>query len=107
MIDNFTFFLYSILIFQSSQVSTESNASTPGNKTDEKVGDGKYSTHSLDEVAGMIQNTLTAYADKVSILAEPTYYHYVDGSQLIKLEYIMAADNGLRTNFTKLIYFLK
>ncbi|XP_021809580.1 exocyst complex component SEC5A-like [Prunus avium] len=50
---------------KSSQVSTESNASTPGNKTDEKVGDGKYSTHSLDEVAGMIQNTLTAYADKV------------------------------------------
>ncbi|RXH93157.1 hypothetical protein DVH24_013733 [Malus domestica] len=50
---------------KSSQVSTESNANTPANKAEDKVGDGKYSTHSLDEVAGMIRNTISAYEVKV------------------------------------------
>ncbi|XP_023748778.1 exocyst complex component SEC5A isoform X2 [Lactuca sativa] len=35
------------------------------NKTEEKTGDEKYSSHSLDEVSGMIQNTLSAYESKV------------------------------------------
>ncbi|KAI3676022.1 hypothetical protein L1987_85618 [Smallanthus sonchifolius] len=30
-----------------------------------KVGDEKYSSHSLDEVSGMIQNTISAYESKV------------------------------------------
>ncbi|KAK9069654.1 hypothetical protein SSX86_011558 [Deinandra increscens subsp. villosa] len=30
-----------------------------------KVGDDKFSTHSLDEVSGMIQNTISAYESKV------------------------------------------
>ncbi|XP_061996218.1 exocyst complex component SEC5A-like [Rosa rugosa] len=50
---------------KSSQVSTESNANTPANKSEEKVGDGKYSTHSLDEVSVMIRNTIAAYEVKV------------------------------------------
>ncbi|POO00201.1 Exocyst complex component EXOC2/Sec [Trema orientale] len=54
-----------ILFFQSSQVSTESNANTSANKIEEKVGDGKYSSHSLDEVAGMIRSTISAYEAKV------------------------------------------
>lgn len=55
--------------FKSSQVSTESSTNTPANKAEEKVGDGKYSSHSLDEVAGMIRNTISAYDAKVSALA--------------------------------------
>ncbi|KAK9270929.1 hypothetical protein L1049_026516 [Liquidambar formosana] len=50
---------------KSSQVSAESNVSTSANKTEEKVGDGKYSTHSLDEVSGMIRGTISAYEVKV------------------------------------------
>ncbi|KAL6129593.1 hypothetical protein ACLB2K_072943 [Fragaria x ananassa] len=50
---------------KSSQVSSESNATTPANKSEEKVGDGKYSTHSLEEVSVMIRNTITAYEVKV------------------------------------------
>ncbi|KAJ9166804.1 hypothetical protein P3X46_021502 [Hevea brasiliensis] len=50
---------------KSSQVSAESNVNTSANKTEEKVGDGRYSTHSLDEVAGMIRNTVSAYEVKV------------------------------------------
>nr|POE75645.1 exocyst complex component sec5a [Quercus suber] len=50
---------------QSSQVSTESNANTSANKTEEKVGDGKYSSHSLDEISGMIRSTISVYEVKV------------------------------------------
>ncbi|GMN51854.1 hypothetical protein TIFTF001_020998 [Ficus carica] len=48
-----------------AKVSTESSTNTPANKAEEKVGDGKYSSHSLDEVAGMIRNTISAYDAKV------------------------------------------
>ncbi|KAJ7969694.1 Exocyst complex component SEC5 [Quillaja saponaria] len=51
---------------KSSQVSTESNANTAANKSEEKVGDGKYSTHSLDEVAAMIRYTISVYELKVN-----------------------------------------
>ncbi|KAM7511220.1 hypothetical protein LguiB_010095 [Lonicera macranthoides] len=50
---------------KSSQVSAESNVNTSANKTEEKMGDGKYSAHSLDEVAGMVRNTISAYESKV------------------------------------------
>uniref|UniRef100_A0A2N9EBD5 Exocyst complex component SEC5 n=2 Tax=Fagus sylvatica TaxID=28930 RepID=A0A2N9EBD5_FAGSY len=50
---------------KSSQVSTESNANTSANKSEERVGDGKYSSHSLDEVAGMIRSTISVYEVKV------------------------------------------
>ncbi|KAL7245928.1 hypothetical protein ACSBR2_001120 [Camellia fascicularis] len=50
---------------KSSQVSADSNVNTSANKSEEKVGDGKYSSHSLDEVAGMICGTISAYESKV------------------------------------------
>lgn len=57
-----------VLMFQSSQVSTDSIINSTGNKPEEKVGEGKYSSHSLEEVAGMIQQTLSAYEAKVFLL---------------------------------------
>ncbi|XP_021283589.1 exocyst complex component SEC5A-like [Herrania umbratica] len=45
---------------KSSQVS-DSLAS----KSEEKVGDGRYSSHSLDEVAGMMRSTISVYEVKV------------------------------------------
>ncbi|XP_021659043.2 exocyst complex component SEC5B isoform X3 [Hevea brasiliensis] len=55
---------------KSSQVSAESNVNTSANKADEKVGDGRYSTHSIDEVAGMIRGTISAYEVKNSLLVQ-------------------------------------
>jgi len=48
---------------QSSQVSADSNINSTGNKPEEK-----YSSHSLEEVAGMIRQTLSAYEAKVFLL---------------------------------------
>ncbi|XP_011044208.1 PREDICTED: exocyst complex component SEC5A-like isoform X2 [Populus euphratica] len=50
---------------KSSQVSAESNVNASATKSEEKVGDGRYSNHSLDEVAGMIRGTISAYETKV------------------------------------------
>ncbi|KAL2519898.1 Exocyst complex component SEC5A [Forsythia ovata] len=50
---------------KSSQVSADLNANYYVNKAEEKVRDGKSSSHSLDEVTGMIRNTLSAYESKV------------------------------------------
>ncbi|KAK3030351.1 hypothetical protein RJ639_038307 [Escallonia herrerae] len=50
---------------KSSQVSTESNVNSSASKTEDKLGDGKYSSHSLDEVAGMVRSTISAYESKV------------------------------------------
>ncbi|KAH7568055.1 hypothetical protein JRO89_XS07G0224500 [Xanthoceras sorbifolium] len=50
---------------KSSQVSTESNLNTSTNKAEEKIGDGRYSSHYLDEVAGMIRSTISVYEVKV------------------------------------------
>lgn len=55
------------LFSQSSQVSAESNTNS-ASKTEEKVGEGKFSSHSLDEVAGMIRQTLSIYEAKVESL---------------------------------------
>lgn len=48
--------------FQSSQVPTESGT----NKAEEKVGDGRYSSHHLDEVAAIIRSTISVYEVKAS-----------------------------------------
>lgn len=53
---------------QSSQVSADVNASTNA-KTEDKITDGKYSSHSIDEVAGMIRNTISAYEVKVTTMS--------------------------------------
>ncbi|XP_031389496.1 exocyst complex component SEC5A-like isoform X2 [Punica granatum] len=50
---------------KSSQVSAETNINNPASKSEEKIGEGKYSSHSLDEVASMIRQTLSAYEAKV------------------------------------------
>lgn len=50
---------------KSSQVSSDSNVNASANKSEEKGGDGKYSDHSLDEVAGMVRSTISAYESKV------------------------------------------
>lgn len=50
---------------KSSQVSAESNANTLASKNEDKIGEGKYSNHSLEEVTGMIRNTLAVYEVKV------------------------------------------
>ncbi|KAL3504465.1 hypothetical protein ACH5RR_034306 [Cinchona calisaya] len=50
---------------KSSQVSSDSSVNSQVNRFEEKVADGKYSSHSLDEVAGMIRSTLSAYESKV------------------------------------------
>ncbi|XP_019053775.1 PREDICTED: exocyst complex component SEC5B-like isoform X2 [Nelumbo nucifera] len=50
---------------KSSQVSADPNVKASSNKLDDKAGDTKYSTHSLDEVAGMICSTISAYEFKV------------------------------------------
>lgn len=50
---------------KSSQVSTESNFSTSTNKAEEKIGDGRYSSHHLDEVAGIIRSTISVYEVKI------------------------------------------
>ncbi|CAK7346787.1 unnamed protein product [Dovyalis caffra] len=58
---------------KSSQVSAEPNVNTSATKSEEKVGDGRYSTHSLDEVAGMIRGTLSAYETKKGLKFGPSY----------------------------------
>lgn len=50
---------------KSSQVSAEPNVNTSANKAEEKVAEGRYSSHSLDEVAGMIRSTISTYESKV------------------------------------------
>lgn len=50
---------------KSSQVSSDSNVNASANKSEEKGGDGKYSDHSLDEVAVMVRSTISAYESKV------------------------------------------
>lgn len=49
---------------KSSQVAADSNI-TASNKVPEKTGDGKYSSHSLDEVSGMMRSTISLYEVKV------------------------------------------
>ncbi|KAI4346388.1 hypothetical protein L6164_007286 [Bauhinia variegata] len=51
---------------KSSQVTTESNTNSSANKTEEKIGDGKFANHSLDEVAAMICSTISLYGVKVT-----------------------------------------
>lgn len=58
-----------LYVVQSSQVSGESNVNTAANKNEEKERDGKFSSHSLDEVAGMIRSTISAYESKVDRLS--------------------------------------
>ncbi|ESW15636.1 hypothetical protein PHAVU_007G088900 [Phaseolus vulgaris] len=51
---------------KSSQVSTDSNSNSSANKIEEKAGDVKYSSHSLEEVSAMICSTISLYGVKVT-----------------------------------------
>ncbi|CAN0909984.1 Exocyst complex component SEC5A [Linum grandiflorum] len=62
---------------KSSQVSVESKLTATSNKADERVVDVR-STHSLDEVAGMIQSTIKAYGGKVH-----TTFHDLEESNIL------------------------
>lgn len=43
-------------------------------KIEEKLGEGKYSNHSLDEVAGMMHSTISLYEVKVTFSTPVTSY---------------------------------
>ena len=62
-----------LFLFQSSQVPTDSNTNSSANRVEEKAGDGKYSSHSLDEVAAMICSTISVYGVKVIVLTSPIF----------------------------------
>lgn len=68
---------------QSSQVATESNAKPSMGKTEDRGGDVKYSSHSLDEVAGMIRSTISAYEVKVNILSCILYEKKYTSSNIV------------------------
>ncbi|KAM7260473.1 hypothetical protein ACFE04_016214 [Oxalis oulophora] len=51
--------------FAKSQVSADSNPNSSATKSDEKVGDGRYSSHSIDEISLMIRSTISVYEVKV------------------------------------------
>ena len=55
-----TSFKSKFISVQSSQVTD-----TSANKSEEKVTEARYSTHSLEEVAGMIRKTISVYEAKV------------------------------------------
>lgn len=50
-------------LLQSSQVSADPSTNSFANKAEDKVGD------SLEEVAGMVRNTLSAYESKVNVIS--------------------------------------
>lgn len=64
---------------KSSQVPTDSNSNSSANKIEEKAGDGKYSSHSLDEVAAMICSTISLYGVKVT-----TIFHDLEESNVLR-----------------------
>ncbi|KAL8171929.1 LOW QUALITY PROTEIN: hypothetical protein V2J09_023733 [Rumex salicifolius] len=48
-----------------AKVTADSNVKTSLSKIEEKLGEGKYSNHSIDEAAGMMHSTISLYEDKV------------------------------------------
>ncbi|KAL4377928.1 hypothetical protein GQ457_02G025680 [Hibiscus cannabinus] len=53
------------LALTGEEVDSSQVSDSPGSKSEEKVGDGRYSSHSLDEVAGMVRGTISVYETKV------------------------------------------
>ncbi|KAL2324713.1 hypothetical protein Fmac_023771 [Flemingia macrophylla] len=64
---------------KSSQVPTDSSSNSSANKIEEKAGDGKYSGHSLDEVAAMICSTISLYGVKVTNI-----FHELEESNVLR-----------------------
>lgn len=44
------------------------NAKPAANKNDDKVGEVKYTNHTLDEVASMVRATISAFDTKVQLV---------------------------------------
>ncbi|XP_047162674.1 exocyst complex component SEC5A-like isoform X1 [Vigna umbellata] len=64
---------------KSSQVSTDSNSNSSANKIEEKAGDVKYSSHSLDEISAMICSTISLYGVKVTNI-----FHDLEESNVLR-----------------------
>ncbi|GAU15950.1 hypothetical protein TSUD_41730 [Trifolium subterraneum] len=64
---------------KSSQVPTDSNSNSSTNKNEEKAGDVKYSSHSLDEVSAMICSTISLYGVKVTNI-----FHDLEESNVLR-----------------------
>ncbi|KAK7357114.1 hypothetical protein VNO80_16397 [Phaseolus coccineus] len=64
---------------KSSQVSTDSNSISSANKIEEKAGDVKYSSHSLEEVSAMICSTISLYGVKVTNI-----FHELEESNVLR-----------------------
>ncbi|KEH43564.1 exocyst complex component SEC5A isoform X2 [Medicago truncatula] len=64
---------------KSSQVPTDSNSNSSANKVEEKAGDVKYSSHSLDEVSAMICSTISLYGVKVTNI-----FHDLEESNVLR-----------------------
>lgn len=47
----------------------EANGKLNGNKTEEKSGEAKYSNHTLEEVASMVNSTLLVFDAKVPCIS--------------------------------------
>nr|CAD1836809.1 unnamed protein product [Ananas comosus var. bracteatus] len=48
-------------------LDSETSSKSTGNKNDDKVGEAKYSNHTLEEVANMVHGTISAFEAKVQI----------------------------------------
>lgn len=46
-------------------LDSETNAKSTANRSEDKVGEVKYSSHSLEEVAAMVHDTISAFELKV------------------------------------------
>lgn len=46
-------------------LDSETSSKSTGNKNDDKVGEAKYSNHTLEEVANMVHGTISAFEAKV------------------------------------------
>jgi hypothetical protein len=47
---------------------SDMNAKPSANKNDDKGGDVKYTNHTLDEVASMVRDTISAFDTKVQLV---------------------------------------
>lgn len=48
------------------QVTSDSNTNASASRVEEKVGEGKHPSHTLDEVVKMVRSTISVYEKKVT-----------------------------------------
>lgn len=73
----FFFFFFLCLYFQVTAgnvlLDSEANAKSGMSKSEDKTGEMKYTSHSLEEVAEMVHGTISAYEIKVYNLASALF----------------------------------